>query len=395
MTTAEAAACLAAMDQVLILTHVRPDGDTIGSAAALCCGLRALGKTAYLLPNPELTATYAPYAAPYLAEADFAPAYVVSVDIAALSLLPENARPYQDRIALAIDHHPSQEFFARETCLEADSAACGEIVYDILRQLTPLTPEMALPLYVAISTDTGCFVYSNTTPDTHRIAAALMETGFDAQWVNKRHFRVKSLKRMQIESRLVREMDLAQNGTLVFAYVTLDLIREPEATEEDLEDISAFIGQLEGVDNAVTIRQLKPEECKISLRTDGKTLNASAVCAVYGGGGHAAAAGCTIQGTPAQAKAAMAAAEGDYKAAAKNLEGYNAAIALVQSNDLAGAKKAIAKDNSADADYLRAVIAAKEGDLKTAEAQLKSAVSKNPALAQKAAKDINLKALKK
>ena len=67
MTTAEAAACLAAMDQVLILTHVRPDGDTIGSAAALCCGLRALGKTAYLLPNPELTATYAPYAAPYLA----------------------------------------------------------------------------------------------------------------------------------------------------------------------------------------------------------------------------------------------------------------------------------------------------------------------------------------
>ena len=80
---------------------------------------------------------------------------------------------------------------------------------------------------------------------------------------------------------------------------------------------------------------------------------------------------------------------------AKNLEGYNAAIALVQSNDLAGAKKAIAKDNSADADYLRAVIAVKEGDLKTAEAQLKSAVSKNPALAQKAAKDINLKALKK
>ena len=97
----------------------------------------------------------------------------------------------------------------------------------------------------------------------------------------------------------------------------------------------------------------------------------------------------------AQAKAAMAAAEGDYKTAARNLEGYNAAIALVQSNDLAGAKKAIAKDNSADADYLRAVIAAKEGDLKTAEAQLKSAVSKNPALAQKAAKDINLKALKK
>ena len=97
----------------------------------------------------------------------------------------------------------------------------------------------------------------------------------------------------------------------------------------------------------------------------------------------------------AQAKAAMAAAEGDYKTAARNLEGYNAAIALVQSNDLAGAKKAIAKDNSADADYLRAVIAVKEGDMKSAEAQLKSATSKNPELAKKAAKDVNLKAPKK
>ena len=96
----------------------------------------------------------------------------------------------------------------------------------------------------------------------------------------------------------------------------------------------------------------------------------------------------------AESKAAMAAAEGDYKAAAKGLTGYNEAIALIQSNDLAGAKKAIAKDNSAEADYLRAVIAAKEGDLKTAEAQLKSAVSKNPELAQKAEKDVNLKALK-
>ena len=97
----------------------------------------------------------------------------------------------------------------------------------------------------------------------------------------------------------------------------------------------------------------------------------------------------------AQAKAAMAAAEGNYKSAAAGLEGYNKAIALVQSNDLAGAKKAIAKDNSAEADYLRAVIAVKEGDLKSAEAQLKSATSKNPELAKKAASDVNLKALRK
>ena len=164
---------------------------------------------------------------------------------------------------------------------------------------------MAMLLYMAIATDTGCFVYSNTTPDTHRIAASLMETGFDVQWVNKRHFRQKSLKRMKIESRLVSEMELYQEGTLVFAYVTLALIDDIGATEEDLEDISAFIGLLEGVDNAVTVRELKPGECKISLRTDGKSLNASDVCARYGGGGHAAAAGCTISGTPVEARDAM------------------------------------------------------------------------------------------
>ncbi|WP_302604186.1 hypothetical protein [uncultured Alistipes sp.] len=101
------------------------------------------------------------------------------------------------------------------------------------------------------------------------------------------------------------------------------------------------------------------------------------------------------QSADAESKAALAAAQGDYKTAANSLEGYNAAVASVMNNDLAAAKKTIAKDNSADADYLRAVIAVKEGDLNTADAQLKSAVSKNPALADKAAKDINLKALRK
>ena len=118
-----AAGYLEALDNVLLLTHVRPDGDTIGSAAALCRALRDCGQTAYLLPNPEITATYAPYAAPYWAPEGWQAEHIVSVDIADASLLPENAQSYRDRIELAIDHHPSQTFFARNTCLEADSAA--------------------------------------------------------------------------------------------------------------------------------------------------------------------------------------------------------------------------------------------------------------------------------
>lgn len=309
MTAQDAAQRLLDMDQVLILTHRRPDGDTIGCASALCLALRQKGKTAWLLPNEDAHHLFDPYLEGVLAPADFVPQAVVSIDVAALGMLPDSAKGYQDTIDLAIDHHGSQEYFAKETCVDPACAACGELLFRILQTMgITFTPEIALLLYVAIATDSGCFAYPNTTPETHRIVADLMDTGFDAPWVNKRHFRTKSLKRMQIESRLVQEMDLEENGTLVFAYVTLDLIRDLQATEEDLEDIASFIGQLAGVDNAVTVRQLKPEECKISFRTDGKTLNASDVCAVYGGGGHPAAAGCTIHGTPAQAKAAMLAA---------------------------------------------------------------------------------------
>lgn len=306
MTVQETASLLQSLDQVLILTHKRPDGDTIGCAAALCLGLRQLGKTAWVLPNEDAHGLFDPYFQGVLAPADFQPQVAVSVDVASQGMLPESAAPWKDNILLCIDHHGSNEGYAQHTLVDPAAAACGEIITKVLTQLgVTITAPIALLLYMAIATDTGCFVYSNTTPETHRIAADLMETGFDAQWVNKRHFRVKSLKRMQIESRLVRDMDLEQDGSLVLAYVTLDMIRELQATEEDLEDISSFIGLLEGVDNAVTVRQLKPEECKISLRTDGKSLNASLVCARFGGGGHPAAAGCTIHGTPAQAKAAM------------------------------------------------------------------------------------------
>ena len=246
MTTAEAARLLLGWDRLLLLTHVRPDGDTVGSAAALCRALRDLGKTAYLLPNPELTATYAPYAAPYTAPEGFVPDRVVSVDIAALSLLPENARPYGERIDLAIDHHPSQGFFARETCLEADSAACGEIVYDIITRLTPVTPEIALPLYVAVSTDTGCFVYSNTTPRTHRIAAALMDCGIDAAPVNKALFRTKSRTRLAMEAWMAEWAEYYDHDRVVVMQIPLSLCLDYKATEADVEELSSLAALVEG-----------------------------------------------------------------------------------------------------------------------------------------------------
>ena len=308
MTVTEAAAWLKGRDRYLILTHKRPDGDTVGCAAALCRGLRGLGKTAHICPGVGATHLFTPYLEGLLAPEGYAPDTVVSVDIAARSLFTDAGRPWLERgIDLAIDHHPSQEFFAAETCLDASRAACGEIVYHILKELGCIDRETALPLYVAVSTDCGCFQYGNTTAHTHRVAAALMDTGLDVFPLNKRHFRTKSWARLQVERLIVERMHRYEGGRIAAAPVSLSLMEEAGATEEDMEDIAAFLGQIEGVETSVTIREQAGGSCKLSVRTSGG-LNATKVCALLGGGGHAAAAGCTVPGPLEEAEAAILAA---------------------------------------------------------------------------------------
>ena len=308
MTYLEAAEFLKLRDNFLILTHKRPDGDTIGSAVGLCELLRALGKTAWLLPCLDATALFTDYLEGHEAPEGFVPDTVVSVDVAGLGLLPPNAEPYRARIDLAIDHHPSNEFFAKETCLEADKSACGEIVWKICDRLGIMNPAIAVPLYVAVSTDTGCFVYGNTNPHTHRVAAALMEEDIPYQALNKKHFRTKSMSRMKLESIILREMHLYHDGAVAVAPISLTTLAEAGATTDDTEDIAAFVGQIEGVLHSATIRELKAGECKISLRTNPNFLNATATCARLGGGGHIAASGCTVMGTMEEAEAAIVAA---------------------------------------------------------------------------------------
>lgn len=304
MNDKQAAGLLQAQDNILILTHKQPDGDTIGCATGLCAALRELGKTAYVAPNEEAHALFFPYLEGYLAPDGFEPSFVVSVDTASLGMLPKSSVRYASRIDFSIDHHPSNEGFGKENYVDAACAACGELVYRIVTLLGPITREIALPLYVAVSTDTGCFVYSNTSPNTHRVAAALMETGIDYSWINKRHFRTKSYRRLKLESMIVEGLERYDDGAVVIASITLDMMATLGATNQDVEDIAAFIGQLEGVQVSVTLRELKPGECKLSVRSDG-SLNVSEVCALLGGGGHAAAAGCTLHRPVEETKAAI------------------------------------------------------------------------------------------
>lgn len=301
-----AVALLRDADQIMILTHRRPDGDTVGCAAALCLGLRQLGKTAWVFPNEDITPLFSPYLEGLIDPMDASPGFIVAVDTASKGILTNRARRFGDNIDLVIDHHGTNEQYGWYNCVDPSCAACGELVYRILLKLgVHLTPEIALPLYVAVSTDTGCFAYSNTTAGTHRVAAALMEAGTDFAAVNKRHFRTKSLRRLRLEGLMTEHMHFYHDGVVSIIPISLAMMQGIGAGEEDAEDIAAFAGQVEGVRVSATIRQIQEGECKISLRTWPELCNAAAACALLGGGGHPAAAGCTVRGTLAEAEAAI------------------------------------------------------------------------------------------
>lgn len=302
LRASECAAFLRENDGYLIVSHRRPDGDTLGSGAALCSALRRLGKTAYCIRNQEITDNYKPYIEPYFAPEGFKPDCVVTVDVAGEGLFPAGA---PESVQLAIDHHPSNSLFAERTCLAGEKSSCGELVLELIKLMgTEVSREEAVLLYIAVSTDTGCFQYSNTNAATLRAAAELIEFGADNSELNIRFFRTQSRARMALEGMMLSGMRFYRNGKISVVTVTLDMLARAGATENDCEDLAGLAGKAEGSLVSMTIRETKPGESKISLRSK-PDVNVSDICAVYGGGGHAMAAGCTIEAEPETALGLM------------------------------------------------------------------------------------------
>ena len=304
LTRNEAAAFLMQQDNFAIVTHRRPDGDTLGSAAVLCRGLRQLGKQAFILSNPEITEKYAPMhhglTKPMADENDT----VVSVDTAAPSMLPDAFRYLQERIALRIDHHASATSFTPMELVDAGAAACGEIVYDILMLLgVKLDVAMADALYTAVSTDTGCFRYANTTAATLRTAAACAEVSPNLFALNQQLFDTNSLGRLRLQGWLVEHALFLQNGAIAICPLPKSVERELMLTEDDLENISGFPRTIEGVKIAATLRE-EGDRIKVSVRAV-PGYDAAAICANFGGGGHVGAAGASMKMTMAEAVEAL------------------------------------------------------------------------------------------
>lgn len=296
MTRSELCAYLRANNDYVILTHRRPDGDTIGSAAALCMGLRQLGKRAAVLQNRQFTPRFAPYLEGLICTDVPQNATLVSVDIASESLLSFEAEPYADRIALAIDHHGSNSLPLENRLVEADKAACGEIIHALLVQLgVPVSKPIAEALYVAISTDTGCFKFSNTSSNTFRVASQLVEAGADIYPINKLFFDTKSFSRLKLESRLIEQTEFFAGGRVAICCLPNAWLEELQLSEDDVDSISGFARSIEGVQIGVMIREVENGLGKLSVRTSAE-FNASELCQALGGGGHAAAAGACVDG---------------------------------------------------------------------------------------------------
>lgn len=306
ISLAEAAAFLREHDDYLILSHRRPDGDTVGSCAALCRALRALGKRAWLYPNPQFTPRFAPYLLGLTAEQGSGGSCVISCDVASRGLLPfgmENAA-----VELALDHHGTNDGFAARTHADESKAACGELILELLPLLgVTATKEIGEALYVAISTDTGCFRFANVTANTFRCAAACVEAGAEILPINRSFFEVKRRPRLALEAWLIEHMEFYAEGRVAVSAIPESLMKRLALTEDDVDDIAGFGRTVAGVDLAVMLREVEGGKGKISLRSS-PAFNAAAICARLGGGGHPGAAGASVEGGIPAARTAILAA---------------------------------------------------------------------------------------
>ena len=308
MTRNETARFLEEHDGFALVTHRRPDGDTLCSAALLCRGLRQLGKRAHVLKNPEVTEKYAPFleglTKPAAEEGDT----VVTVDVASPNMLGSYFAHLQEKAVLRIDHHGNATSFTPYELVEPETAACGEVVYGVLRLMgAELDKAMAEALYTAVSTDTGCFRYANTTAQTLRTAADCMEAGADTFGLNQILFETNSLGRLRLQGWLVENAVFLQNNKVVICPLPRAKEQELGLTEDDLENISGFPRSIAGVKIAATLRQEPDGRVKMSVRAV-PGYDAAAVCQKFGGGGHKGAAGASMDMTMEEAVEAVKAA---------------------------------------------------------------------------------------
>ena len=308
LTRTETAAYLLERDHFCILSHCRPDGDTVGSSAALCLGLRSLGKTAHVLFNEEVTERFAWLHEGLTKAQPEEGDTLVSTDVAAPGMLPQAFQPLLGKIDLRIDHHGSATSFTELELVDPASASCAELVWDVLKEMgVKADPALAEAVYVGTSTDTGCFRYANTTAHTFQTAADCAAAGARVFELNQTLFETNSLGRLKMQAWIVDHIHMLRCGSMAVCAIPRSVEEELGVTEDDMDNISSFPRTVAGVCIAATLREAKDGHVKLSVRAV-PGYDAAKIAAKFGGGGHKGAAGAGINLPIAEAEQAVEAA---------------------------------------------------------------------------------------
>ncbi len=293
-------------DNVTILTHKSPDGDTLGAGFALCRALRNMGKKANVKNSDELPARYE-FLYEWYEPMNFDEKTVIAVDIADTKLLGSNLEEYAEekKIDLCIDHHISNVYYAKYTYVNASASAACQIIYELFRYMdVKFDKIIAKCLYTGIATDTGCFKYENTTAAAHIAVSELMKYNIDYANINRQMFDVKSKARLSVERAITDKMEFWCDDRCAVIVVTTEMMEKSGIEPAEFEGLASIPLQVEGVDIGITIKQRHEKVFKLSVRTTEK-IDASEFCHGFGGGGHIRAAGCEIEGTLDEVKAVV------------------------------------------------------------------------------------------
>lgn len=278
---------------VVILSHTSPDGDTVGAACALADALTSLGIRVHALCDVDIPEYLAFVESGIFEKNTDENGLVVALDVASRVQLGALVEKFGDRVDIRIDHHDLGEEFAKYNYCIPNAAATCEIMYELLVKMNALTKKAATALYTGISTDSGSFKYSNTTPNTLRTAAALIEAGADTETINEKLYEDLPLSSLRADGFFLDHMKLYDDGKVLVVKVALDETESAGLTLADVEGFSALARKISGVQLGISVREKEKGVYKASMRSR-KSVDCAKICAALGGGGHIRAAGATV-----------------------------------------------------------------------------------------------------
>lgn len=277
-------------DEYRIVYHIRPDGDCIGSAYALCLALQSIGKKCDVVGQDSIPRVHHILTDNVRMDSLEFPVYI-AVDSASL----HRVGSYSDRhFTFCIDHHANTFNEADFRYVEKDGGACSEIIFKLIKAMgIHITEQIADFLYTALVTDTMCFRTSDTSVQSFETAAELTKLGADIYNIGRRNMFIKSVGRLKIESILRDSFHFTCDNQILTGVIMLNDLETAGVLDSDLEGINSMVEQIEGIRIGVTIRELPNGRMRCSVHTNGD-ISANEICRTHGGGGHFHAAGCEL-----------------------------------------------------------------------------------------------------